>query len=149
MNAQKTDSLSTAIYHPEADASLQIREAMTRAKKENKHVFLQIGGNWCTWCRRFNNLVTTNDTLETLLTNQYVVAHINYSPENKNLPVLATLGYPQRFGFPVFVILDANGQRLHTQNSGYLEEGKGHSVKKIADFLKDWSPSALDAHKYE
>jgi hypothetical protein len=78
-----------------------------------------------------------------------VVLHVNYSPENRNEKVLAKLGYPQRFGFPVFVILDAKGDRLHTQNSGYLEEGQGHSPKLVAEFLKQWSPGALDPANYK
>ena len=45
---------------------------------------------------------------------------VNYDPKNKNEEVLAELGYPQRFGFPVFVILDANGNRIHTQNSVFF-----------------------------
>ena len=35
--------------------------------------------------------------------------------------ILAKYGYPQRFGFPVFIVLDGNGNRIHTQNSAYLE----------------------------
>ena len=34
------------IYNPEADAKAEIAEAVTKAQKEGKHVFLQIGGNW-------------------------------------------------------------------------------------------------------
>jgi hypothetical protein len=78
----------------------------------------------------------------------YEVLHVNYSPENKNEETLAKLGNPQRFGFPVFVILNGNGQRLHTQNSAYLEEGKGHSSKKVFGFLQDWSPAAVSPSTY-
>ena len=78
----------------------------------------------------------------------YIVYHVNYSPENRNEDVLASLGFPQRFGFPVFVILDGQGNRLHTQNSAYLEEGRGHSTSKVLEFLKQWSPEALDPKQY-
>ena len=46
------------IYHPEANAKQDITDALAKAKSEGKHVFLQIGGNWCIWCIRFNKLVT-------------------------------------------------------------------------------------------
>jgi hypothetical protein len=62
---------------------------------------------------------------------------------------LKDLGFPQRFGFPVFVILGADGNRLHTQNSAYLEEGKGHSVEKIKEFLEAWTVKALDPTNYK
>lgn len=136
------------LYNVQADAAADIAAAVKKAKAENKHVFLQIGGNWCVWCLRFNKQVTENDTLRNAMESNYVVVHVNYSKENKNEKVLAGLGYPQRFGFPVFVVLDGDGNRLHTQNSSYLEEGNGHSAKKVLGFLKDWSPKAISPASY-
>ncbi|QXV66585.1 thioredoxin family protein [Mucilaginibacter sp. 21P] len=146
-DAQKADA--PKIYNPAADAKADITSAIKKANAEHKNVLLQIGGNWCIWCLRFNNLVTTDADLSKYLADNYVVLHVNYSPENKNEKVLASLGYPQRFGFPVFVVLDGEGNRLHTQNSGYLEEGKGHSKAKVMEFLQGWSPAALDPKSYE
>ncbi|MDF1697541.1 MAG: thioredoxin family protein [Saprospiraceae bacterium] len=137
------------LYNPEEDAKMEIANAVDKAKKEGKHVLLQIGGNWCGWCIAFDNKVQSNDTLLTALQKDYVVYHLNHSLENKNEDVLKTLGYPQRFGFPVFVVLDGEGNRLHTQYSGYLEEGKGHSTKKTMTFLRNWTPSAIDPKNYD
>ncbi|MDX5442362.1 MAG: thioredoxin family protein, partial [Hymenobacteraceae bacterium] len=64
-------------------------------------------------------------------------------------PVLEKLAYPQRFGFPVFVVLNSNGERIHTQNSAYLEEGQGYSKKKVLEFLGQWSPDALQPKRYK
>ncbi|MFD2146900.1 thioredoxin family protein [Mucilaginibacter antarcticus] len=93
-------------------------------------MLLQIGGNWCIWCIYFNDLVKADPELDKYLRANYEVVHVNYSPENKNEKLLAELEYPQRFGYPVFVVLDSKGKRLHTQNSAYLEEGNGHSKKR-------------------
>lgn len=142
-SAQKVD-----IYHPEADAKAEISTAVQKAKSEGKHVLLQLGGNWCSWCILFDKLVNTTDSLKTLREQNYVMLHVNYSKENKNEEVLASLGYPQRFGFPVFVILDGDGKRLHTQSSSYLEKGKGHDPQKIYEFFEQWAPSALDPKNY-
>ncbi len=131
------------IYHPEANAQLDIDAAVARAKAAGKHVFLQIGGNWCVWCIRFHELVEKSPELKQYLEQQYETVLVNYSPENKNEDVLKKLKNPGRFGFPVFVILDENGSLLHTQNTAYLEEGNGHSVKKVLDFLKNWNRKAL------
>ncbi|MGA0555312.1 thioredoxin family protein [Larkinella sp. VNQ87] len=136
------------IYNPKADAQQDIRNAVAKAGREGKHVLLQIGGNWCSWCIRFHNLVHADTALNRLLNQNYELLLVNYSPENKNEATLAQLGYPQRFGFPVFLILDGKGNRLHTQNSAYLEEGKGHSPKLVAEFLQQWSPKALDPNSY-
>lgn len=131
------------IYNPKADAKADIADAVAKAKKADKHVFIQVGGNWCVWCIAFHNLVDSTPELKTYLNEHYETVLVNYSPENKNAAVMASLGYPGRFGFPVFVILDGNGKVLHIQNSAYLEEGKGHSVKKVMEFLKGWTAAAV------
>lgn len=131
------------IYNPQANARADIDAAVTKAKKAGKHVFIQVGGNWCSWCIAFHNLVNATPELKDYLNNNYETVLVNYSKENKNQEVLASLGYPGRFGYPVFLILDGNGKLLHTQNSAYLEEGKGHSVKKVMEFLQGWTVAAL------
>ena len=145
LNAQNNKA---KLYNPSADAMADIKAAVSKAKTEGKHVLLQIGGNWCGWCIAFDKKVNENDTLKGVLDEKFVAYHLNYSQENLNEDVLAELGYPQRFGFPVFVVLDGDGNRLHTQNSVYLEEGKGHNTKKILNFFNHWSPTAVDPKSY-
>jgi len=127
------------IYNPDADAKKEVAAAVAKASAEGKHVFVQIGGNWCPWCVKFHKMVTTDMKMDSLIQANYVVVKVNYSKENKNPEVLATLGYPQRFGFPVFVILDGTGKVLHTQDSGYLEQDKGYSQEKVERLFLNWS----------
>lgn len=140
------------IYDPNANAELQISEAVKKANLEKKHVLLKVGGNWCIWCVRLHSFFQTDKMLDSLLKADYVLVNVNYSPENKNFNVLKQLDYPQRFGFPVLVILDGNGKRLHTQDSGLLEMPKGSSTyydhDKVAGFLRNWKYAALDAINY-
>ena len=131
------------LYDPNADARADIKKAVQQAAKEHKYVMLQVGGNWCIWCTRFHNTVAANDTLSRLQRENYVMVYVNYEQKNSKDAVWKELGYPQRFGFPVFVILDEQGKRIHTQSSAYLEEGKGHSPGKIAEFFTQWSPAAV------
>ena len=137
------------IYNPEADAQTDINTAVEQAAKEGKHVFLQIGGNWCVWCHRFHQFINDDAEISEYVTANFVVVNVNYSKENKNEKVLKDLGFPQRFGFPVFVILDAKGSRIHTQNSAYLEAEGGYDKSKVLGFFKQWSPAALDPKTYE
>jgi thioredoxin-related protein len=146
------------IYNPEADAKIEIKNAIAKASKDNKHVFVQVGGNWCTWCIAFHNLVERDTTLKNYLNNNYETVLLNYSKENKNLDVLESLGNPQRFGFPVFLVLDKLGKVLHIENSAYLEtseldeKGKtkvGHDSKKVIAFLQNWTVKATDPETYK
>lgn len=142
------NGFTQGIYNPKADAMGEIRTAMSIANKEGKHVYIQIGGNWCPWCIKLHNFLKADAQIDSILRSDYVAVKVNYSRENKNLEVLKMLDYPQRFGFPVLVILDTNGKRIHTQDSGLLESGNDYDRKKILSFLRNWSPSALQPDKY-
>jgi thioredoxin-related protein len=140
---------STKLYDPYANVSKDLAASLARAKKEKKHVLLQIGGNWCVWCYRFNSFIQMDKELKGLLDNNYVTYHLNYSKENKNLDYLKKLGFPQRFGFPVLVVLDADGNRIHTQDSVLLEKGNGYDKDKVKTFLMNWAPAALNEIYYK
>ena len=138
------------LYSPTENAEQKIATAVKQAKKEGKHVFIQIGGNWCIWCARFHDFSTTDKSIDSLIKANYVVYHMNYSEENHNSKLLAKYGYPQRFGYPVFLIVDGTGKLLHIQNTGYLEDGKkSYNRDAVIGFLKDWSPAALDPKQYK
>lgn len=137
------------LYRPAENAEQALDKAVKEAKASGKHVFVQIGGNWCIWCARFNDLVTTDKSIDSLITSNFIVYHLNYSPENKNEKLLEKYNYPQRFGFPVFLILDGKGKLLHTQNSGYLEKDKGYDIKTVKGFFTDWRPAAFDPKQYK
>jgi uncharacterized protein YyaL (SSP411 family) len=136
------------LYDPAANADEQIVQAIAEAKQSKRHVFIQVGGNWCTWCIRYHNFVESHTALKALTDANYVTVKMNYSKENYNREALKKLGNPQRFGFPVFVILNGDGSRLHTQNSAYLEENGTYSEAKISAFLKHWSPAAVAPETY-
>lgn len=144
-NAQE----KVTIYHPEKNAFEQIMQAEITAQKEGKHIFLMIGGNWCRWCKMFDAFSKTDLSVDSTFKANYVVEHINYSKENKNDSLMQQLEFPQRFGFPVFVILDAHGKRLHTQSTGYLEKGEGYNKESVIEFLSQWSPAALNPANYK
>ncbi len=140
---------TTILYHPNANAMEDISRNIAIAKNQNKHVLIQAGGNWCIWCLRFNKFITEDVQTDSLIRANYIVYHLNYSKENTNDAVFAKYGFPQRFGFPVFIILDGEGNRLHTQNSSYLEQGRSYNKEKVIDFLKAWTPAALNPANYK
>jgi thiol:disulfide interchange protein len=141
---------STKLYNPYADVTKDVAKALAMAKKEKKQVLLQIGGNWCVWCYRFNSFVMTDSMLKHLIADNYVLYHLNYSKENKNLAYMKKLGYPQRFGFPVLVVLDGEtGAVLHTQDSTLLEKGNGYDAEKVKSFLRNWARGAFDEAHYK
>lgn len=132
------------IYNPEADARADIASAIKQAKAENKHVLLQIGGNWCPWCIRLHGLETSDTQIDSLLKADYVLVLVNVpkEKEKRDPELMASLGNPQRFGFPVLVVLNQEGGRIHTQDSWYLEKDKAYDLEKLVQFFKMWNVAA-------
>jgi thiol:disulfide interchange protein len=128
-------------YDANANAEKDIENLIAKAKKENKNIILQAGGNWCIWCLRFNQYVQTTPELKTIVDKNYLYYHLNYSPENKNEKVFAKYSNPgAKYGYPVFIVLDKNGKQIHTQDSAVLEEGKGYGFEKVKTFFNEWKP---------
>jgi hypothetical protein len=137
------------LYDPVADPEKDIAAAIQKAKQENKFVLIQGGGNWCSWCIEFARFAKADPQIDSVINAGFIWYHLNYSKENENKKAFAQLGYPQRFGYPVFIILNGMGERLHTQNSEYLEDGKkSYNKLKVQAFLEMWSPRALDPKMY-
>ena len=138
------------LYDPSADAEKEIAAALKKAKEQHKFILIMGGGNWCSWCVEFDRFTKADPKIDSVINAGFIWYHLNISKENMNKNTFARLGFPQRFGFPVFIILNEKGERIHTQNSEYLEDGKkSYSRNKVLDFLENWSPKALKAENYE
>jgi thiol:disulfide interchange protein len=140
---------SVKLYNPSADAKSDLALAVQTAKAQNKHVLVQVGGNWCSWCLKLHGFFESNTKVDSILKADYILVRINYSPENKNKEVLAGLDYPQRFGFPVLLVLDEDANRLHTQDTALLELDKGYDPEKVIRFLLAWNVVATDPMLYQ
>lgn len=135
------------VYDETINAMEQIDQALEEARATNRKVICQVGGNWCPWCLRFANFITTDAEISSVVKENYVYIHVNTSKENKNEEALKRLGNPGRFGYPVFVILDREGNVLHIQNSSYLEQDKSYDRKKVLDFFLNWTDKAIETLK--
>jgi thioredoxin-related protein len=111
-------------------------------------VLIQAGGNWCGWCIEFNRFVSNDTTLRSIIQTNFIVYHLNYSPENKNAEIFKEYNFPNRFGFPVFLILTGEGNLIHTQDSSYLELAKSYDTAKVKEFLLNFTPKAFQESAY-
>ena len=127
-------------FDEKRDAAADIKLGIAEAKRSDRRVLLDVGGEWCIWCHRLDTLFIRNADLSDFLHKNFVVVKVNYSKEYKNEAVLSK--YPKIPGYPHLFVLDAKGKLLHSQDTGELEEGKGHSKEKVLAFLKKWAPGA-------
>ena len=130
-------------YDPTEDAQAKIDALLDVAKKENKNILIQAGGNWCIWCLMFNNFVKTTPDVKAVLDANYLYYHLNYSPENKNEAVFAKYA-PEggKLGYPFFIVLSPDGEVLKVRESGNLEEGRGYNKEKVLAFFNAFKPTA-------
>jgi len=142
-------------YNENQDPKADLKKALDLAKKENKHVLIQFGGNWCPWCLRFHALVKGTTKVDSLMNANYIYLLINVPKEKdkRDYSLFKEFEYPNRFGYPVFVILDKDGKKLHTQDSDAFEypnpNVKGYDTLKVVRFLTMWNPKALDPATYQ
>ena len=128
--------MSERIFDDKRDAANDIANAIKLATKQNKHILLDVGGNWCSWCHKLDFTFTTNKDIAQLL-KKYVVVKVNWSRENENKAVLAN--YPKIVtGFPHLFVLDKTGKLIQDQDSSLLESGDHHDPDKIIAFLTKW-----------
>jgi len=132
-------------FDPKRDAAQDIREAIIEAKSSGRRILLDVGGEWCIWCRRLDTLFMQNQDLADFMHKNYVVVKINFSKDNENEKVLSR--YPKIKGYPHIFVLGSNGKLLHSQDTGLLESGKHHDPGKVRDFLAKWAPQGKTGNK--
>lgn len=138
------------VYNDNIDPLEQIDKALVQANENGKFVICQVGGNWCPWCLKFANFITTDEEIAKLVNDNFVYIHVSYNPRksadpNRDKAMLSRLGNPGRFGYPVFVVLNQDGKVIHIQDSSFLEEGKSYNKDKVMRFFKNWTPKAVNA----
>jgi thioredoxin-related protein len=129
-------------FDPKRDPAKDLSAAIGKAKKENKRIILDVGGEWCGWCKLLDKYFVEKQDIGRYLHDNYVVVKVNFSPENENKAFLGA--YPKIEGYPHFFVLEKDGKFLHSQNTGELEEGQGYSDEKMMAFLKKWAPKKSD-----
>ena len=134
------------VYDESINPLEQIDQAVAQAAAEGKFVICQVGGNWCPWCLRFADFITNDSTINAVIEQNFVYIHANYHPRKAGevgQALMKRLNNAGRFGFPVLVVLDGQGNVIHIQDSGLLEEGKGYNQEKVLRFFQNWTPAAV------
>jgi thioredoxin-related protein len=124
-------------YEDGADAAPLIEAALTRARAENKRVLLMFGANWCIWCRRLDYVLQNDPSVSAALREGWHVVHVDVGTRGSgtNTATIERYGNPVQHGLPCLVVLDAQGQLVHTQETGSLEQGDRHDPARVLAFL--------------
>ena len=123
-------------FDPKRDAAKDISEALADAKRTNRRVILDVGGEWCGWCHALDRYFVEHADLRALRDQHYVWLKVNYSPENTNAAVLGR--YPRISGYPHLFVLDQDGSLVQSQDTSPLEEGPSYNYDRMKAFLMKW-----------
>jgi thioredoxin-related protein len=131
------------IFDPSRDSAKDLAAAEAQAKAQHKHILLDVGGNWCSWCHLLDRTLHENPALTAALEKNYIVVHVNWDPDHENQIFLSH--YPKTEGYPYLLVLSADGKLLHAQPTDLLETDHhltaGYNQPAILEFLTKWAPA--------
>jgi len=131
------------IFDPTRDSAQDLAAAESQAQAGHKHILLDVGGNWCSWCHLLDRTLHENPALTSALEKNYIVVHVNWDPDHENQAFLSH--YPKTEGYPYLLVLAADGKLLHAQPTDALEAdhhlNAGYNQSAILEFLTKWAPA--------
>jgi len=125
-------------YDPGRDPAADLQAAVQLATEHDKRILLQVGGQWCSWCKLLDRFIHDHPALHGLLVEHFLIVKVNFDRENENAEFLGQ--YPQIHGYPHIFVLEGNGTFLHSQDTAVLEEGRTYNEGVLLEFLKEWIP---------
>jgi len=133
------DSALVDYYDPARDPADDLAQAIVIAQSENKRIMLELGGDWCIWCKYMDDFYATHDDILQLRADNYILVKVNVSEENMNDEFLSQ--FPEVNGYPHIFILESDGTFLHSQDTAELEDGgKSYVPEVFMAFLQKWAP---------
>lgn len=125
------------IYPDPAQATADVTNALKQARRENKRVILDFGGNWCPDCRVLDIYFHDSANLP-ILNRSFLLVHINVGSFDQNLDLAARYDIPLHKGVPALAVLDSNGKLLYSQRDGQFEAMRRMESASVTRFLEKW-----------
>ena len=126
-------------YGEDRNVEEDLKMTIARASTEKKRILLQVGGDWCGWCKLLTAFIEKNEPVRTSLDRNYLLMKVTYTQKQPNEAFLSE--YPKIKGYPHLFVLNAEGKLLHSQDTTPLEEGNGYNLDRILAFLDEWKPN--------
>ena len=123
-------------YNEQSDPFADANAAIKLAKKTNRNVLIEIGGNWCTWCKKMDAFLEKNPQIYQTLHHKFVLLKVNVSDRNKNADFMA--GLPPVLGYPHMYVSTATGKMILSKDTAELQENGQYNAKIWLSFLKEW-----------
>jgi len=119
------------------------KEALTKAKAENKLILMDFSGSdWCSNCIRLEKSVFQTEVFNTYAKDKFILLNVDFPMKSKNklskelTDQNAELAkkYNSEGQFPTVIIMDSDEKVL--ARTGYIEGGAEGYIKHLNDLLK-------------
>lgn len=133
---------SQRVFDPGRNASADLHLAQDQARLQHKNILVDVGGNWCPSCILLDRTLKEDANLQSLLTLNYILVHVNWSSDNRNNQALGA--FPTPHGYPALYVTSPDGHLVRAENTEALEEttqqGTVYSRAALATFLTRYAP---------
>jgi thiol:disulfide interchange protein len=124
-------------YDPARDPFADGRAALELAQGSNRRVLIEIGGDWCDWCRLLDRFLKEHPDVLARLHENFVLLKVNFDEVNENAEFLGEL--PQVHGYPHLFISDSTGAIIHSQDTTEFLHDGNYSTQRFNEFIDRWA----------
>lgn len=137
-------SISAQTDRPEPAEKI-LKSAITTAKETDRNVFLFFHASWCSWCRRFEKALDSEE-LKGIFEKNFVVTYLDVLEREEKVDqlenpggreILAKMG-GEKSGLPFYAFIDKTGKKICDSNVMDKNSNIGYpgSDEEIAAFGK-------------
>jgi thiol-disulfide isomerase/thioredoxin len=132
--------LNPHLYEPNADAKLEIKDALAQAARNHQRVILVFGGNWCYDCHVLDQAFHDPD-IAPLVQKNFQVVHVDIGDDGeKNSDLAQKYDIPVARGVPALAVLASDGKLLYSQKNHEFSKARALDPDLLIAFLNKWKP---------
>ena len=111
-----------------------LREGLSRASSEDKHVFLTFSAPWCGWCHKLADWMAKPE-IGSILDRDLVIVKVDIDRMTHGKDVMAKVRPNVAGGIPWFVVLDSKGKSLGNSDGPQGNIGYPFKPEEIDHFM--------------
>ncbi|WP_269532436.1 thioredoxin family protein [Chitinimonas sp. BJYL2] len=121
-------------YDEQADARADLKQALIRARAQQKPVLIVFGANWCGDCRALDRSLKTDKNAR-LMAASFEIVKVDVARFNKNLDIDTVYGNPIKQGIPAVVVLAPDQRVLYATRAGELANARKMDDEGVYGFF--------------
>jgi thioredoxin 1 len=122
-------------YDENADARVEIKQALAEAATNQMPIILVFGANWCPDCLVLDSAMKKGASAS-LLARDFKIVKIDVGQKDKNLDIAHAYGVPVTNGIPAVAIISARNEVLYATKEGELSNARKMGEAGIYKFFK-------------